>query len=251
MKLKYKENFFENKDVKMRYFLIGKGKPLLFLHGGGVDALTYQKSLELLSKNYQVIAPDLPCFGGSSVPKELWGFSEFSDFFSKFISHLKLKEITLVGHSFGGGIALRLALKSKKVSKLILVDSMGIRFQDSLLKIIPLMSRKTAREFLILENKSASKVIVKSFFSGVFKNRSSLSRIYSILEKTIKQDFDLFNKIKQPTVILWGDKDEVIPFKLGEEMKKKIKNSKLICVKGNHDWCILKPEKFVDLIKKF
>jgi len=60
----------------------------LLLHGGGVCASTYTKNIELLAKKYQVIAPDIPCFGESSVPSEVWGFEEFANLFSHFIDDL-------------------------------------------------------------------------------------------------------------------------------------------------------------------
>ncbi|MBD3329290.1 hypothetical protein GF357_02240 [Candidatus Dojkabacteria bacterium] len=71
-----KEQTFETDNIQIKYTSMGKGKPLLFLHGGGVRALTYKKNLELLSQRYHVIAPDIPGFGKSSVPEELWNFEK-------------------------------------------------------------------------------------------------------------------------------------------------------------------------------
>jgi len=156
----YKEKFFEVDGIRSNYITIGKGTPLLFLHGGGVSALTYKKNYELLSEKYQVIAPDIPCFGKSSVPNELWNLKDFANFFSKFVDSLRFDKIILVGHSFGGGIALNLAPKNKKISKLILVDSAGLSPDYFPLKFMHLLIVKTFRGLFLFENKLMSLVII-------------------------------------------------------------------------------------------
>lgn len=120
------EKFFHHSGLRMRYLKMGKGEPVLFLHGAFIDTSAYQELLDLLSQKYLVIAPDLPGFGGSSVPKKVWDFTDYGHFFDKFVKSLKLDNITLIGHSFGGGISFNLAVINKKISRLILIDAAGI-----------------------------------------------------------------------------------------------------------------------------
>src|SRR3989338_3441985 len=113
----FQEKIFQYNKISIKYFQKGAGQVILFLHGGGVRALTCLKILNPLSENYNVIAPDIPCFGESSVPDEIWGLEEYADFFDKFIDFLGINDIIVIGHSLGGGIALNLATKNRSVQK--------------------------------------------------------------------------------------------------------------------------------------
>ncbi len=112
-------------DITLTYYVLGKGRPVLFPHGGRIRALTHKNNLELLAKKYLVIAPDMPSHGDSDTPKKIWSFIDFANFFDKFLNELKLKNVTVIGYSFGGGVAFNLAAISKDVSKLILVNAAG------------------------------------------------------------------------------------------------------------------------------
>ena len=79
LSMNYEEIFFEADGISLKYITTGKGMPLLFLHGGGVSAFTYKNNFELLSQKYHVIAPDIPCFGESSIPNKLWDFEDFAN----------------------------------------------------------------------------------------------------------------------------------------------------------------------------
>lgn len=73
--------FFTHQGNWVRFLEAGKGPTIIFLQGGGVRASTYAPLLKELAKNYRVIAPDLPGFGGSSTPDNIWGLIDYADFF--------------------------------------------------------------------------------------------------------------------------------------------------------------------------
>ncbi len=62
MKKDFEERFLVIDGIRIRYFVCGAGKSLLFLHGGGLRAMTYRRNIELLAEKYTVIAPDIPGF---------------------------------------------------------------------------------------------------------------------------------------------------------------------------------------------
>ncbi len=241
---------FTADNINLKYIILGKGAPLLFLHGGGLNALSYKKSIDLLSKKYQVIAPDIPCFGKSTVPRDLWDFEDFADFFSQFIDSLGVDEIVVVGHSFGGGVALALASKNKKISKIILADTAGVAPNYSPLKLIFLLVRKTFLGFLIYKNKTISLLMVRDFFRGIFKNFFAIKRIWKIFIKSIYKEYHFFGKITQPTFIVWGNSDEIFPKENAQRINQLVKDSKIEYVSGNHDWPLLMPDSFFSLIYK-
>lgn len=70
MNFEYK--YYRDNGVCISYFVTGKGNPILLLQGGATNILAYKDFLELLARNYMVIAADVPCFGNASVPKKFY-----------------------------------------------------------------------------------------------------------------------------------------------------------------------------------
>ncbi|MFH1401677.1 MAG: alpha/beta hydrolase [Parcubacteria group bacterium] len=248
----YQENIFRYKNILIKYYERGLGEPILFLQGGGVSLNPYKKILVELSEKYHVIAPTLPFFYSLAVPKETWGFDEYGDFFSKFIKFLNLKELSVIGHSLGGGVALNLASKNKEIKNLIVVDSAG--------KSCGLSERRFRFNFLVKRNlynllhygkpwqalKGANE-----FFKIMIKNITDWPHIEDTLRKCLFGDIGELSKIKIPTLILWGEKDELFSSSLAEIINKEIPTSILKFVKGNHEWCFFRQNELVSLVDQW
>lgn len=112
-------------DLKINYNIKGDGEPLVFLHGLGNNAQSFNKQLEELSNTFTVIIWDAPGYGKSSDPKELLkDFSEFSKVLNGLIEKLNYESVYLLGHSMGAAIAVDFAYTyPSKVKKLILADA--------------------------------------------------------------------------------------------------------------------------------
>ena len=125
----YKENKIVVDGMDIFYKTAGKGRSLLILHGWGASSLSWMKIIEDLAVNgFEVIVPDLPGFGKTPDPKEPWTSENYADFLLKFIKAIDINDFYLLGHSFGGGLALILASGHKtKISKLILCDAAVVR----------------------------------------------------------------------------------------------------------------------------
>ncbi|MDP2860991.1 MAG: alpha/beta fold hydrolase, partial [bacterium] len=133
--------------VRTFYFDIGSGEPVIFFSGGGAGALTYRRHLELLSKKYRVFAPDLPCFGDADAPKTPWGFDDYGEYFKIFIESLSLDKLAVIGHSFGGGVALAVAARTPKVTRLILANCAGLAPRYSFFGFLLRICRGVVKDF--------------------------------------------------------------------------------------------------------
>jgi len=71
--------------------------------------MIYSNMLKPFAKKYKIIAVDLPCFGKSGTPKDVWDFRDYAAFLNKFVASLKIKKLIVMGHSFGGGHSKRQA----------------------------------------------------------------------------------------------------------------------------------------------
>ena len=116
-------------DLKINYKILGEGKPLLILHGWGGSSDSWISVQEILSKKgYEVVCPDLPGFGKSSNPSKGWDNDDYIDFILKFTEKIGFKNFSLLGHSFGGGLATKFTVKHpERVKSLILCDAAIIR----------------------------------------------------------------------------------------------------------------------------
>lgn len=104
----------------INYTVKGEGDPLLFIHGFGLDSRIWETQVESLSKTNKVITYDLRGFGKSSLPNGKYSHTED---LSQLLKELNIQNTKIVGHSFGGEIAIEYALKyPKEVNSLVLVS---------------------------------------------------------------------------------------------------------------------------------
>lgn len=242
---------FAYKGIFMVYHEGGKGDPLIFFHGGGVRGTTYKKLIQLLSQNYHVYAPDIPPYGESDVPNKLWGLTQLGEYFNGFIKEKHIADPILVGQSLGGGVALAIANGNKEIKKVVVADSAGIAVSKFVYNLYWIYSMKKILHGLRHFNQIT--LLLQIYKDTLFLYIRKIKKIHDILEiggKCIYETLD-FSKISAPTLILWGEKDEIFPISSGELLQKQIKNSKLEIVDGNHDWSLFHPKKFVDFIINF
>jgi 2-hydroxy-6-oxonona-2,4-dienedioate hydrolase len=113
--------------VPTRFFVAGDGPPLLLLHGNGDSKFSWSWVLPDLAHTHRVYALDLPRFGASMNPASLPTSATFARFVAAFMDVLGIERAAVVGNSFGGLIAARLALAAPgRVSALGLVDGAGL-----------------------------------------------------------------------------------------------------------------------------
>jgi pimeloyl-ACP methyl ester carboxylesterase len=240
------EKYFQTESEKLHYYQAGQGKTVLFLHGGGVNALSYKRTLDSLSAEYLIIAPDLPCFGKSSVPADP---TDYSAILKKFISSYVTENIAVVGHSLGGFAALELASTVQNISRLVLIDSAGLSPDLSRSEFFyKFFITKSIHDLLLSGNSMVMLPAAMAFIENVFTRLPEYRTTFGILNKILSENFTGFNLIRAQTLILWGKNDEIFPKNLAENFHQNLKNSELKFVGGNHDWCLLDPLKTSRLI---
>ncbi len=242
------------KGLKINYKTLGGGKPLLILHGWGSKSDNWQKVGEMLAeKNMKVIIPDLPGFGQSDKPSTAWNLDDYCDFVEELVKILNLDKFYLLGHSFGGALTVKCGLKfPEKIDKLFLVSAACFRKKSLKNKLFRFISKFFN---------------IKPFFlRKLFYRKSDYLSVEGIMKeiylKIIKQDLsDILSKVQIPTVIIWGEKDDVTPIKQGRLIKEKIQGSRLrqgfggqakleIIPNVGHDLNSKTPEKLAEVISK-
>lgn len=221
-------------EVKTNYLSFGRGKPFLILHGWGSGSDRWVIEAEIIAeKGYQVIVPDLPGFGESGKLDRPWTVNDYVKWLEDFTAQLKIQDFYLLGYSFGGAVAAKMAVKyPQRMQKLFLVASAVIRKKTTqkntsarLAKIVKLFS---FLPFYLFFRKAVYKFIIR---------RSDYVYTEGIMKQTYLNTIDddvsyKLSFIKSPTVIIWGDNDQSVPVEDAYLINRKIKNSKLVIIPG-------------------
>ena len=207
--------------LDVHYFTGGQGEPLLLVHGGGNEgARDWLHNAAILAENYTVYVPDLPGFGHSQRLDGDFFIPELADFVENFSRALGLKKFHLLGHSLGGGIALHYALKfPQKITKLVLVNSMCLGKEIALwvrLLANPALCKYIGRATLAVLK--WAKLLAESFLAASFALPFSETSVYlGSYVTTFKEQTTVFlhrlSEIMVPTLVVWGAKDPILPFK--------------------------------------
>ena len=202
---------------------------IIILHGWGSGAKNWARVKEFLEKKgCQVFLPDLPGFGETPPPPKAWSLDDYVEWVRDFSEKNNLSEFFLLGHSFGGGIAIKFALKyPEKIKKLFLVSSAAIRKKTIKKEILKKIASFFKRFSFLPGYNYLRKVLYKIFFrkSDYLLTEGVMKETYL---KVISEDLsDILSNISVPTVIIWGKKDDIFPVKDAYFINQKIKNSVL------------------------
>lgn len=242
------------KDLNINYVALGEGKNILILHGWGSNITLHSYMIESLSKKNKVFALDLPGFGKSEEPKSAWSVDDYVDLIVDFINENNIKQLSIIGHSFGGRIIIKLFNKNLpfKIEKVVLIDSAGIksnkkRKQSLKSKLIKFFSK-------IFVNKLTKKLFprlinkIKGLVgSEDYRNASPIMR--DTLVKVVNEDLEPYiSKINVPTLLIWGELDTETPLTDAYKMEKLIDNSGLVVLKGRSHYSFLEEKEKVNKV---
>lgn len=228
--------------------------PLVLIHGTSSSLNTWDSLTNLLSansiKNKRIIRMDMPGFGltGPS-PENAYSYAYFSMFLDSFLNKLQVKSCILAGNSLGGGIAWNYTLAHpEKVKKLILIDASGYPRKNEKGSIgFKIASIPVVNNLLLFITPKAlvKKSLETVFFDKSFITEATITRYHDLLlsegnrratlslfQHPLQQNTAAIININTPTLILWGEQDQLISVANAYQFKKDIKGSILEVYKG-------------------
>jgi len=233
--------------VNIHYKLAGSGDRVLLLHGwgGSIDS-SLPVTRDLLAKSYQVLAIDFPGFGKSDPPPEPWGVPQYAGAVQELLERLEFHPTHVVGHSFGGRVAIMLASdRPDSVNKLVLVAAAGIRIVSSRVRVVRALT-KTVKTVFALPGLSTFRPRVQSALNRRFASTDyqQAGQLRDTFVKVINQDLrDYARRIKAPTLLIWGDKDAETTMAEAQILNSCIPDSGLVVLQGGGHYAYL--EQFV------
>lgn len=237
------------------YQLTGKGKLVLVLHGWGDSANGLANLTRSLAEQYQVLSIDLPGFGGTQAPKDVWNLDDYAGFVNKFLTKVDLKQpYAVIGHSNGGALAIRaISLNQLKPSKLVLMAASGIRTKQKSRRIALNIIAKTGNIATLWMPERYRQGLRKSLYTTAGSDMLIAPHLEETFKKTVRQDVQGdASGINLPTLLIYGSDDTAVPVEDGKQYSRLIKGSKLEIIDGSGHFVHLDAaQKVQDLIEEF
>lgn len=242
------------RNININYSKDGNSeKVLLLLHGWGSNITLFNNIICAMCENFTVYAIDMPGFGKSEEPKIAWCVDDYVNCIIEFIQKMNIKELSILGHSFGGRVIIKMCNVKDlpfKIQKVVLVDSAGILPRKSYRKKIKIGFYKMSK--CIVNNSIVRKIYPEALEklksksgSPDYKNATPIMR--ETLVKTVNEDLThLLKDITQPTLLIWGDKDEDTPITDAQKMEQLIPDAGLVTIKGAGHYSFLEQPYLVN-----
>lgn len=228
---------------------------MILMHGWGSDHSTLSLFERVGREQHEVFNLDLPGFGKSEEPPTPWGVEEYVQMLEQFVKELKIENPIVLGHSFGGRIAILYSSRNP-VERLILVDAAGVKPRHSPDYYLRVYSYKAAKKIypVIFGKKRAAEIIEKmrsKHGSHDYRNSSPMMR--QVMIKAIKADLRKFMPlITVPTLLIWGENDTATPMRDAHIMNRLIKDSTLISFPGASHFSFLdNPYQTAAVVRRF
>lgn len=233
------------KDLNINYIQYGKGKDIVLLHGWGQNIEMMKPIGDNFSDRFRITILDLPGFGESDEPKNTWKIDDYELLLEEFIKKLKIKKPIMIGHSFGGRLAIRYSARNT-IEKLVLFGSPCIRVQEALpLKVRLLKSLKKLPGM-----NSFGEYMKKYIGSRDYKAASPVMR--QTLVEVVNEDLSKYAKeIEEPTLLIWGENDTEAPVAEAKELEKIMLDAALIILPGTHYAYLENLQQVINILNNF
>ncbi len=242
-------------NLVIKYKDEGNGPVMLFLHGWQDNLHTFDSLIPFLSFKRRIIRLDLPGFGESEMPKEIWNLDNYIQFVADFIKELDIEVDILIGHSFGGRIVIKgVAEKIFEVNKIILMSSAGIAkshtFRNLVLKILAKIAGLIMYiPLLVFWREKLRKKIYNLIGSGYLNTGPLKETFLKIIAEDLSENA---KNITIPTLLIWGISDAETPITDGKKLSQLIRDAELKVInEAGHFVHQEQPQKVAKLIQKF
>ncbi len=232
-------------NVKVNYIQYGEGSDVLLLHGWGQNIAMMKPLGDNLQDKCRITILDFPGFGESDEPDVAWTIDDYAIMLEKFVQELKIKKPIVIGHSFGGRVAIRFSANNP-IEKLILFGSPCIRKKTKLS-----VSVKILKKLKTLPGMSGLAETMKKYIgSRDYKAASPTMR--QTLVNVVNEDLSNYaKKIEEPTLLIWGENDTEALVEDAKELESIMIDAGLIILPGTHYAYLENLSQVVNIIRNF
>ena len=242
------------------YKITGSGEQtVVMLQGWGTNLAVYDSVADTINEAYRFVQFDFPGFGDSDEPREAWNVDAYADFFCELMKALGIEKAALIGHSYGGRVIIKLASRESlpfTITNIVLIDSAGI------LPVKSFSQKAKENRYKILKKVLNIKAVYALFpeliddwrnRQGSEDYRKATPIMRQCLVMAVNEDLShLLPKIKQDTLLIWGDLDTATPIGDARIMEEKIPGAGLAVLKGTGHFSFLEqPTTFRRIMRSY
>jgi cis-3-alkyl-4-acyloxetan-2-one decarboxylase len=226
------ERWLEARGGRLRYLVAGAGPPLVLVHGLGGSATNWCELAPLLAERHRLVIPDLPGHGGSAPLAGVSGLQPYADRVAAVMAHEGIDRAPVVGHSLGGPVVLRLALRRpENVSAVVLAGAAGLSLggvwlrnvltaftivrpgrlagrHRSLVARSPRLRRFVFGFVSVTDPVGLTDTAVDGFLAGQVLHTDTASAWRALRDDDPRQELD---RVRCPALVLWGADDTQLP----------------------------------------
>ncbi len=246
-------DFVLKEEHGFSYIDEGEGEVLLLLHGLMGALSNWDKVIEDFRGQYRVIIPILPIY---DLPLLTTGVKNLAKYVHKFVKYKKLTDITLLGNSLGGHVALIYVLSHPTyVKAMVLTGSSGL-YENAFGGSFPRRESydfvKEKVEYTFYDPATATKDLVDDVYR-IINDRHSVIRILAMAKSAIRHNMNKdLHKIHIPVSLIWGRDDKITPPEVAVEFNELLPDSELHWIdKCGHAPMMERPEEFNVFLKGF
>lgn len=256
--------------VRVRYVRRGAGPPVVLVHGIASSIYTWADVLPALGPSHDVIALDLPGFGGSAIPADFPG-ERYPGLVRSFLDALGLARVRLVGHSLGGAVASAFAAaEPERVERLVLVDAAGFNLSPAdrpwMLRVLGWPGAAAVLDALPLRRRVVALGLRQVFHDDA---RVTPERIEEYLAPMARPGATAFmarllgdvdsmglpealGRIRAPTLVVWGAEDAWVPLRDADRFVSAIPGARKAVIEGcGHVPQEERPQELIALLREF
>jgi 3-oxoadipate enol-lactonase len=268
----FEERFSESRGVRMRYVVAGEGGPVVLVHGLGGAASNWIEVAGLLARAYRVVVPELPGHGGSSPLAAAPNLNPYADGIARVLERERIAGAAVVGHSFGGSIVLRLAMRHPLlVGSLVLAGAAGISSRRNAAVYALRLSAfiKPGRRIARFRSRIASDAYLRTLVFGGWgaadpaalsvtaaegfldppaRHSDTLSAVRALLLEDPRADL---GRVSCPCLVLWGARDTQVGIADAFEYARRLRARLRAIADCGHLLIGERPDACADAIESF
>ena len=268
----FEERFAEVRGSRLRYLVCGEGEPLVLVHGLGGAAANWLALAPLLLRGRRLLVPELPGHGGSEPLPAAANLNAYADSLAEVAEREGLSPAAVVGHSLGGAIALRLAIRRPDgVSRLVLAAAAGIssgtrsaRYALTITGILKpgrriaphrrLVARSPVLKSLVFgrwgaaDPRALPAEVVEAFLSGPARHTDTVSAAKALMKDDPRADLD---RVRCPSLVLWGARDNQLPIGDAFDYARRLRGRLRVIADCGHLLIGERPDACADAIESF
>jgi pimeloyl-ACP methyl ester carboxylesterase len=268
----FEERFAEVRGSRLRYLVCGEGEPLVLVHGLGGAAANWLALAPLLLRGRRLLVPELPGHGGSEPLPAAPNLNAYADSLAEVAEREGLFPAAIAGHSLGGAIALRLAIRRPDgVSRLVLAAAAGIssgtrsaRYALTITGILKpgrriaphrrLVARSPVLKNLVFGRWGAADPqalpgdVVEAFLSGPARHTDTFSAAKALMRDDPRPDLD---RVRCPCLVLWGARDNQLPIGDAFDYARRLRGRLRVIADCGHLLIGERPDACADAIESF